>query len=150
MSWYVDHFYTRLGIISNYNAIADLCTLQISKRHSKPQSCIVFTSRFVVTDLNIGDSSCADVIARVLILLTTELIAPARHGPHREHSSVAFVSVTRKRLRRGQQRTPFYRVRVWYGHYLITAAVWSPEASFKYFSEAWTFKTSDIEKIMVL
>jgi hypothetical protein len=50
--------YTQLGATSNYNAIADLHTLQITTAQAT-SSQSVFTSRFLVTDLNNGDSSAS-------------------------------------------------------------------------------------------
>jgi hypothetical protein len=62
---FIDHFNTRLVTAPNYSAIADLHTLQISTTRVKSlPACIVFTSRFPVTDFNSGDSS-----ASVLTLL---------------------------------------------------------------------------------
>jgi hypothetical protein len=106
---------------SNYNAIANLHTLKITKAHAK-SSQFVFTSRFLVTDLNIGDSSASVLMpflsdkyptsviplnfsaisSRTLLRNSTERSGPncsgykSRHGPHRKHvySIVAFASVT--------------------------------------------------------
>jgi hypothetical protein len=55
---FIDHLYTRLGTTSNYNAIADLHTLQITKAHAKSAQS-AFSSHFLVTDLNNGDSSAS-------------------------------------------------------------------------------------------
>jgi hypothetical protein len=55
--WIYWPLYTRLGTTSNYSAIADIHTLQITAAHAKPQSCIVFPSRCLVSALNNGDSS---------------------------------------------------------------------------------------------
>jgi hypothetical protein len=49
---------TRLGTRSTYNAIADCHILQITRAHAK-SSQSDFTSRFLVTDLNSGDSSAS-------------------------------------------------------------------------------------------
>jgi hypothetical protein len=65
MTWYgllngfIDHLYTRLGTASNYSIIADIHTLQIATARVKPQSCIVFPSRCLVTALSNGDSSAS-------------------------------------------------------------------------------------------
>jgi hypothetical protein len=53
---FIDHLYTRLGMTRNYSATADLHALQITRAHPK-YSQSVFTSRYLVTDLNNGDSS---------------------------------------------------------------------------------------------
>jgi hypothetical protein len=52
----IDHLYTRLGTVRNYRAIAELHALKIIRAHAK-SSRSAFTSRFLVTDLNNGDSS---------------------------------------------------------------------------------------------
>jgi hypothetical protein len=51
---FIDHL--QMVTRSNYGAIANLHTLQITIVHAK-SSQSVFTSRFLVTDLNNGDSS---------------------------------------------------------------------------------------------
>jgi hypothetical protein len=88
----IDHLYTRLESKSNYNAIADLHTLQIATSHTKPQSFIIFPGRWLVTAHKWRFLSfCAHAFARWLILLTSELIIPtvlvitSRHGPHGKH-----------------------------------------------------------------
>jgi hypothetical protein len=53
---FIEHLYTQLITASNYGAIADLQTLQITRAHAKPYQS-AFTSRFLVTDLNNADSS---------------------------------------------------------------------------------------------
>jgi hypothetical protein len=55
---FIDH--TPLGTSSNYSAIADLHTLQITIPHieSSP-ACSVFNSRFLVKDINSGGSSAS-------------------------------------------------------------------------------------------
>jgi hypothetical protein len=55
MNGFIYHLQTRLGTTSTYNAIADLHTLQITREHTE-SSQTAFTSRFLVTDLNNGDS----------------------------------------------------------------------------------------------
>jgi hypothetical protein len=52
----IDHLYTRLGTTNNYSAIADLHTSQFTRAHAM-SSQSAFSSRFLVTDLNNGDSS---------------------------------------------------------------------------------------------
>jgi hypothetical protein len=67
LDWEMDlltSLYTRLGTTSNYSAIADLHSLQITVAHAKPQLFIVVSSRCLVTALNSGDSSVS-----VLMLL---------------------------------------------------------------------------------
>jgi hypothetical protein len=49
--WVYYHLYTQLGPTSNYSAIADLHTLQITRAHAK-SSPFAFTSRFLVTAPN--------------------------------------------------------------------------------------------------
>jgi hypothetical protein len=54
---YIDHFTTRFVITNNYNAIANLHTLQITAANTKSsRACNVFTRRFLVTDFNTGYS----------------------------------------------------------------------------------------------
>jgi hypothetical protein len=54
---YIDHLYTRLGTKSNYSVIANLHTLHITTAHAKSfPACCVFTSRFLLTVSNGGDS----------------------------------------------------------------------------------------------
>jgi hypothetical protein len=64
---FIAHLYTRLGTTSNYSAIADLHTLQITRAHTKPSQSAV-TSHFLVTDLNNGDSSASVVMPSLLSL----------------------------------------------------------------------------------
>jgi hypothetical protein len=53
---FIDHFNTPLVTTSNYNAIANTLTLQITRAHIKPSQS-AFTSRFLVTEPNNEDSS---------------------------------------------------------------------------------------------
>jgi archaellum component FlaF (FlaF/FlaG flagellin family) len=53
---FIDHLYTRLGTTSDYRAIADLRTLEITRAHTK-SSQSSSTSHFLVTASNNGDSS---------------------------------------------------------------------------------------------
>jgi hypothetical protein len=53
---FIDHLYTQLVTTSNYNAIANLHTLQITRTHAKPSQS-AFTTLFVVTDFKNGYSS---------------------------------------------------------------------------------------------
>jgi hypothetical protein len=116
---FVENLSTRLGTTSTCNAIADLHTSQITRVHAK-SSQSAFTSRFLVTDLNNGDSS--DSLVTLLPSNTSQLVIPlnysamfsqpplqksaqliaptvlviiSRRGPRRKHRSsiVAFVSV---------------------------------------------------------
>jgi hypothetical protein len=57
----IAHLYTRLGTTNNYSAIAELHNLQLTREHAK-SSQSAFTSRFLVTDLNNGDSSASVVM----------------------------------------------------------------------------------------
>jgi hypothetical protein len=56
----MDHLYTSLVTTSTYNPVADFHTLQITRAHAK-SSHSTFTSSFLVTDLNNGDSSASVV-----------------------------------------------------------------------------------------
>jgi hypothetical protein len=78
MTRFNDHLYTQLLATSNYNAIADLHTLQITRAHVK-SSQSSFTSRFLVTDLNNGDTS-SSVLTSLLSseYSTTELSSKLR------------------------------------------------------------------------
>jgi hypothetical protein len=49
---FVEHLNIQLVTISNYNAITDQHTLQITIAHAKHRSFIVFPSRCLVTALN--------------------------------------------------------------------------------------------------
>jgi hypothetical protein len=53
----IAHFDTRLVTTSNYSANANLHTLQITRAHA--ESSQSFTSHFLVTNLNNGDSSAS-------------------------------------------------------------------------------------------
>jgi hypothetical protein len=70
---FIDHLYTQLVTTSNYSAIASTHTLEITGAHTK-SSQSALTSRFLVTDLNSGNSS-ASVLMSLLSgeYLTTEL-----------------------------------------------------------------------------
>jgi hypothetical protein len=57
---FIDHLYTWLRTTSTHNAIADIYILQITREHTKPSQS-AFTSRFLVMDLNNGDSSASVV-----------------------------------------------------------------------------------------
>jgi hypothetical protein len=61
---FIDFFSTRLGTTSNYSAIANLHTLQITTAPAKPfPACCVFTSHSLVTDSNSGHSSRAHALS---------------------------------------------------------------------------------------
>jgi hypothetical protein len=63
MDWILD--LTQLGTTSNHSAIADFHNSRITTAPTKPfPACYVFTSRFLATALNSGDSSasCAQVL----------------------------------------------------------------------------------------
>jgi hypothetical protein len=58
MNGFTDHLNTQLGTTSNYSATANLYNSQITITLAKPfPACCVFTSRFLATDSNSGDSS---------------------------------------------------------------------------------------------
>jgi hypothetical protein len=61
---FIEHLYTPLRSTSNYSVTDNLHTLQTTTAHYKPQSFVVFPSRYLVTALNNADSS-----ASVLTLL---------------------------------------------------------------------------------
>jgi hypothetical protein len=71
-----DHLQTVTG--SNYNAVANLHTLQITTAHAKPSQS-GFASRFPVTNLSSGDSS-ASVLTSLLSgeYPTTELLQKSK------------------------------------------------------------------------
>jgi D-alanyl-lipoteichoic acid acyltransferase DltB (MBOAT superfamily) len=100
---FIDHFTTRLVNASNYNAITDFHTFQITTAHTNPsQSITVSTSRFLVTASNSEGSSTSALtslhagsqlhrlslpftdsfctLAQIVLLITS------RHGPRRKHS----------------------------------------------------------------
>jgi hypothetical protein len=90
---FIDHFNTQLISISNYSAITNLHTLQITAANTKSSpTCSFRTSRFLITASNIGDSS-ASALKSTLNggSLPTDLVAPvvflitSRHGPRRQH-----------------------------------------------------------------
>jgi hypothetical protein len=57
---FIDHLYTSLGTTSNYSAIANLHTLQITAPNTESSpACSVSTSRSLVTACNSGDSSAS-------------------------------------------------------------------------------------------
>jgi hypothetical protein len=74
--WLVNGFTDHLQIVtkSNYNAIANLHTLQFT-RADATSSQSAFISRFLVTDLNNGDSS-----ASVLTSLLSGVYPKNRHS----------------------------------------------------------------------
>jgi hypothetical protein len=61
---FIDHLYAPLVSTSNYDAIANLHTLQITRTHVMSFH-FAFTGRFLVTDLNSEDSS-ASVLTSLL------------------------------------------------------------------------------------
>jgi hypothetical protein len=55
---FIDHLNTQLVTTSNYSAIANLHTLQITRAYAKSfPACNVFTGRFLLTASNSADSS---------------------------------------------------------------------------------------------
>jgi CBS domain containing-hemolysin-like protein len=112
VNWYFFHLYTPPRITSNYSALANLHTLQITTAPATHfPACCVLTSFSLATAYNSGKSSAsrAQVIVsrpsvqkscqlstqlqRLLYSSSTELVAPVLfhittlHGPHRKHSS---------------------------------------------------------------
>jgi hypothetical protein len=77
---FIDHLYTPFGTTSNYSAIANLHSLQITTAHAKSQTFLVLLSRCLVTALNNGDSS-ASVLIPLLLSITsfTETHLPVLH-----------------------------------------------------------------------
>jgi hypothetical protein len=67
LDWWVDLFasYTQLATKNNHNALANPHTLQITRAHAKSSQFAYTTSRFLLTDLNSGDSS-ASVLTSLL------------------------------------------------------------------------------------
>jgi hypothetical protein len=96
---FFDHLCTPFGTTSNYSAIADLHTLQITTASTKSSpSCSVFNSRSLATTSKSGDSSAS--LSQVLLLqssaqnstelsvnslLQTVLLIISRQGPHIKH-----------------------------------------------------------------
>jgi hypothetical protein len=103
---FIDHVNTRLGTTSNYSVTANLHNSQITTEPAKPfPACCVFTSRYLVTASNSGDSSASalksspnggslptapslhslpyrtDSVGPIVFLMTP------RHGPRRQHHS---------------------------------------------------------------
>jgi hypothetical protein len=61
---FIDHLYTRLLITSNYSAIADLHSSNITTAPAKPfRACCVFTSRSLTTASITADSSSRAQVA---------------------------------------------------------------------------------------
>jgi hypothetical protein len=107
----IDHLRTQLGTTSNYSAVANVRTLQITTAHAKYYpTCYVSTGRFLVTASNSGDSSVSalkpslnggslptasslhsipyktDFVAPVVLLITP------RHGPPRQHRAFSYAN----------------------------------------------------------
>jgi hypothetical protein len=86
---FIGHLYTPLVTTTNYNALVNLHTLQITRAHVM-SSQFAFSSRFLATNLNNGDSS-ASVLTSLLSgeYPTTEqnslcpLFVTSQHGPCR-------------------------------------------------------------------
>jgi hypothetical protein len=123
MTRFIDHFNKRLVNVSNYNA--NLHILQINRAHAIPfQS--AFTSRFLVTDLNNGDTS-ASVLTSLLSgkYPTTELLlqltnpqAGGRHTPTSYSSQIELqtllsVITSRHGLRRKHRFQQFLYCCAW-------------------------------------
>jgi hypothetical protein len=60
LDWMIGFIALMHSATSTYNAIADLHVLQLTRAHAK-SSQSAFTSRFLVTDTNNGDSSASVV-----------------------------------------------------------------------------------------
>jgi hypothetical protein len=94
---------TWLVSTSNYSAVTDLHTSQITGAHAKSSQPAV-SIRFLVSDLNNGDSSAPVLISLLFGKYPTSdwthssltvLLITSLHGPHRKHHSsvLAFMSV---------------------------------------------------------
>jgi hypothetical protein len=90
---FIDRFNTRLVTTFNYSAITCIHTLQITRAHAKSSQFAV-TSRFLVTNLNNGDSSAsmltslpAGYCSTTELLLQTVLLITSRHRPLIKHRS---------------------------------------------------------------
>jgi hypothetical protein len=85
---FIDHL--RMVTTSNYNAVVNLHTLQITTAHAKP-SHSAFTSRFLIMDLNTGDSS-ASVLTSLLSgkYPTTELLLQLTNSQAGSHLTPTF------------------------------------------------------------
>jgi hypothetical protein len=89
---FIDQLYTQLRTTSNYSAIANLNTLQITTAPDKSfPACCVFTSRYLVTASNSGDSPASVLNSSFhRLLYRTDMVAPIvflitpRHGPSRK------------------------------------------------------------------
>jgi hypothetical protein len=113
---FIDHLHTPLGTTSNYSAIANLHTLQITTPDATPfPACCAFNSRSLatastveipqppaLTSFLLGKYPTTELSSTVNysaisshppLQNSTELIAPtvlvitSRHGPHRKHCS---------------------------------------------------------------
>jgi hypothetical protein len=96
---FIDHLYTQRRTTSNYSAIANLHTLQITTAHAKsfPASC-VFSSHSLATSYN-SESSSAPALMSTLndsflhrlpyrsdLVATVVFLATLRHGLRRQHT----------------------------------------------------------------
>jgi hypothetical protein len=92
MTWLIDHLYIQLVTADNYNAIVNLHILKITRVHAKSAQS-ASTSRFLVTDLNHGDSwasvltsfpsgwySTTELLLQLSLVFTDYLVAPDRPG----------------------------------------------------------------------
>jgi hypothetical protein len=111
---FIEHL--QLVIISNYSAIANLHTLQITRAQAKPQS--AFTVRFRVTDLNNGNSS-ASVLTSLLSgeYPTTELLLQLTNSEAGGHLTPTSYSSLHRLTYNWQQLDwcPRY-ITPWHGH----------------------------------
>jgi hypothetical protein len=90
---FIDHFNTQLVNTSNYGAIANLHTLQITRACTKSfLACNVFTIHFLVMASNSGDSSVSTfmhcwlaTISQLWTLAPVVLLIMSWHGPHRKY-----------------------------------------------------------------
>jgi hypothetical protein len=113
---FTEHFTTRLGTTSNYSAIANLHTSQITTPHNTSFPACVCSRRSLVTAFNSGDSSpseldsslkgssCPTLFSTVLFLHSlpyrTDFVAPtafliiSRHGQRRQHRPFIMLTVS--------------------------------------------------------
>jgi hypothetical protein len=112
---FIDHFTTRIETTSNYSAITNIHTSQITTIHAKSfLACCVFTSRYLVTALSVEilqlsalkSSLNGGSVPTITFLhglpYRTDSVAPVvfliapRHAPRRRHRSFSYAgNVTR-------------------------------------------------------
>jgi hypothetical protein len=89
---YIDHLYTRLGTTSNYNATAKLHNSQMTTAPFKSfPACCIFTSRFLVTASNSGNSSASRAQVLSERRLPSNCLSFPRKFPYRTNSVASVV-----------------------------------------------------------